>query len=666
VDWKSYRDVANSNSLLFKKFRFKKIFNNFFQHNIRRFPARIKILGNTFRLAPDRYLTVFGVFYLVGFVVVNNAKPMAHTLVEWEWASNIKPYAICIYKVGLPIFEHSLTPLISIILLAIFSLWPTYILCKRDAELYARILTDNMKTVHSIYFLSRIILKTMRKITNELKDRPKAIAESRRIFEVIELVKLELANRFELNARQFCDQFLLFSPSIFAHRIIKLGLNQKHKNKGHHPSLTYYNEDILDRETTKIKAWVDKIQERLFDLQKTKLDFNQLEALFKAESTSSSIQRLAYILQNSSLNESDLKLLFQILKAYGGRSLFQRLMAVTALNLMVEDEVVISNMDVAVTEQVSKRIELLNIASGEKATDKKGLKEVSIKLKHIYAKTKLNIHHSKSGESDSKYDQKWLYLWWEKTSSQIRKKRNIIREGFHGYLNDLCINEHNTIYIVVDHFSRAVRTSLRSLPEELRIEIMIINSDKWPFNFSSRLMSHTLIHESWVTNTGENKVNLTCEKRKNISGDVIQLKNLLQKDDCVLFITGASGIKDNKTIFTTSNITLLDDLEEACEAKKCSFKKIALCGIHKLYWSDFYDYHTQDSKVKKKFTKAGIKRDRLTPLHDFVTGGLYPIKVDTLISDVPSQELDKYFYLKSAKKKKAAVKSKKCLPEIDT
>lgn len=154
-------------------------------------------------------------------------------------------------------------------------------------------------------------------------------------------------------------------------------------------------------------------------------------------------------------------------------------------------------------------------------------------------------------------------------------------------------------------------------------------------------MSHTLINESWMTNGGKNK---------NISGNVIQLENLLQKDDCVLFATGASGIKDNKTVYTTSNITLIDGLKEACIAKECNFKKIALCGIHKLYWSDFYDYHTQNPEVEKKFTKAGIKRDRLTPLHDFVTGGLHPIKVDTLISDVSSLKLDDYFDKKGANK----------------
>ncbi len=74
---------STTNSSAKKKFSSGKIFDKLSENQFRGFSARMQVLQNIYRLAPDRFITVFGLFYAIALVIVKYAKPMAKSLVDW-------------------------------------------------------------------------------------------------------------------------------------------------------------------------------------------------------------------------------------------------------------------------------------------------------------------------------------------------------------------------------------------------------------------------------------------------------------------------------------------------------------------------------------------------------------------------------------------------------
>tara|TARA_R110002073_G_scaffold315215_1_gene487724 strand:+ start:467 stop:2176 length:1710 start_codon:yes stop_codon:yes gene_type:complete len=544
-----------------------------------------RALINTIELAPDRYLAVFGVLLAIFYPF---AQIFFHDQNSW--------LLFIVVLLNLPI-----------------ALYFTYWLAKKDPSLYSAIITKGVSSNRALSFLCNESLEIINAVEKERlkKDGEILVAldKNEKRFTVIEKTKPEIAERFGLSARVFCDQFFRFSPSILKDRVTKLGLNDEF-SKWDLGSDTYKSN--LSDQSSHVEQLLETRKAHLTRLRDTRIDLKEVEALFKAESTSGSVQRLAYILSSHSLNEDDIVLLFEILGAYRGRSLYHRLLTISVL--IAEEQLESLNAE-APSEPKSR--EILNSL------------ETRIRLL-LYGDIRSRVGNLAEVEKKRSY----LTHWWEEVAEHIHSSRNnIIKESwkqrFKSRLNKL--PGDGKLTIVVDSYSRAVRSAIREAAEldnrKDSVRVFVVFDDRQKSDFAARLMHHVLVHES--------KVMLEV-----VSGDITLLNSISDRQDMALYLTGAASIDGARHIHTTTHPGVVKDISSIYkgeEAGHSRIKKIAIAGNYKTVWS-LYLENTLTARsiypeVAELFDNLNISRTTLAQDRDSLTGGLYRHQVDEILTN---------------------------------
>jgi len=610
-------------------------FRAWFRVHARKLQVMFWVAINTFKLAPDRYFTVAGVIFAL-------TQPY-----HKSWPTLLGEYGSKIEQLGL---EDQHFYLISVCAILVVSIVPTIAICKRDHVLYSRIITENINSRHALHHLSsialsmifrvqdadpawpadlrlnspqRTLVRWFRQIKAKCRDLfaandgvYEALSNSRADANVLENSKDYMSPRFGLEPRVFADQFLQFSPAIFNDRVTKLGMNLTNIRNSDDKEYC----DKLIGQNRKIQEWINHVQNHLLSMRRTTLDMNQVESLFMAESTSGSVQRLAFIIQYERPLYEDLHLLFQILGSYRGRSLFRRLLAIT----LAES---VTRLKKAAGNAVEKERELqvlkdrLFIIKSAETWHKSGKPRIF----EIYKKRLSRRNPPRS-----------LNNWWEQVASYVFEQRKEVVNNLRRELDEI-LQGNNKVTIVVDSYSRAVRTCLRSaLPEDAidRIRVFMVTPEDRKKEFGLRLLYHVVTQENWEPHKGMPKIN---------AGKLSLLRSIVQKNEYGLYLTGVASIKSSKEVYGTSNTTEIDNIASEFNA---GFSKFALAGAYKFDWPVFYHHfaalaneHDLYKLVLDAATGHGIKPDSLTYKRDSLTGGLYILEVDQVISDMPNDDL---------------------------
>lgn len=565
------------------------------------------VARNTFRLAPDRFLAVFAT--LAVFVVL---------IVE---------------ILGLPNSRlTSLTQLGLMLLLAPVSLIPTFRFSAGDPELIARIYTQDVPTGQALKLLAGIARRVLAELDNHPKDRFEALDRSRSWLRIIELSKRDLAARFGLNQRVFCDQFFRFSPAIVVDRVTKLGLNErKVGDRGRTDFAQETYEHKIAAQSDRIRSWLGDMDSHLRLIEQSALDMRQVEALFLAESTSGSVQRLAKILESRDLSDQDLRLLFRLVEAYRGRSLFRRLLAVTVLDgedtRQLSDGNGSSTVKICNPKVVAARVARLLIASGQELPD----------------------NQQPSPEA--------LRNWEADVSGYIQNSREPLWDQLKRLVRRIVEDKHfdGRLFIVVESYSRAVRTALRmALPNNKRVQVFFL-MDHEESGFGVRLLQHVADTENWE-NLSPDSVSL--------SGDLALLKSLVSQGDCCIGLSGAAGILADGSVYSTTPPSVWNDVREVFEnlgarTNPC-FQRVVLAGSYKVDWDELWPRYkeaveptpeellqativdaakpkksgaTRRQQVYEELERLDIDEGSLLSLRDSLTGGLYVHDVDRLLTD---------------------------------
>jgi len=604
-------------------------------------------------LAPDRFLAVFGVATLGTYALIDAAPHfddfLASILPYWvlhfsgshEMLMSIKPFNWTVQFVhwvdqiepGEFVTKHQMViKFISVTCLFFVSVLPTFWLCRQDPQLYAKIVTQNIDTQISIYFLSTISSKIIQSVIKQdpnwyFEDSGRmtkptslvnVLAENTTRFETIEEVKKIVAPRFGLTTRVFCDQFFKFSPSVFIDRITKVDLNNRFLSDDHEED---YRTNLYEQ-SRKIRENVQDQWLHLRALRSTNLNMTELEALFITESNSGSVQRLAQILGNPSLTIKDCQLLFVLVGAYRGHSLFRRLLATTlsqdlnSIHGPLEYEKLKHRLQALIKASKSEE-ERIPRHIGHQLVDY----FVSLRLK-IYSYLYLFLKLDRSREEN-------LKGWFHDTSAYLHYCRKLMIKNFEKHLNNNYKDTKGTVFIISNSYSRAVRSALGSLRvvENPNICVFIVQEDCFDNPFSPRLLHHVTKNETWKGLTSQSELR---------TGTLELLKSIVGRNDSGIYLSGAASVEDETKIYGTTNPELVTKIEEIFPPNKNEnrFEKIVLAASYKRIWPNFYNWIKEKDRivnlpveVKPDERTLGIDRDPLL-------GGLYPLIVTKVISEV--------------------------------
>lgn len=654
----------------------------------RAFVMRFYIARNTLLLAPDRFLTVLGVIAAFLYPFFGTPGPNdLERLAFWITTS------------------------------AAISFFTAHYLCRKDPQLYSRIVTVDVPMVSTLYHIAGLASGLIDDVLRSTgSNKLELIGEQQNVLSIIDESKILLSERFNLDRYVFCDQFLRFSPVKFEDRGIKLGLNQRFINellirKTEGESIPPEEEsycETLTQQSASIVSWLEDTQTHLLRIRNTQLEFRQIEALFLTASTSGAVQRLAYILQNESPSHEDLRLLFELLSAFRGRSLFRRLTAITIANAESELNASASEAEKSEVERVFKaRMQILLAAASDdtehqESTDRIyaiGPDRLRVPPRSIWETWQhLQINHSSSSDSAgseeqprppginlrqlgrriffskvSKHTPSLLANWWQSSARYIYGKRQDISNEFDRQLHKQWLSKlepTQTLYIVVDSYSRAVRTALRLLPDTSNVRVFVLTQQKGQTVDSARLLHHVVEREDW-----ENK------KRKSelLSGDITLLQSLVRKGDRGIHLIGAASIGGPTMVYTTARFDVSEDVKKCFGQSKTheqtgqttlNYSRIALVSSYKLNWTEFLKHRDSRSTAEAISPLAeedggtapvsnydriyaiqndlGVTDDSLLYGRDSMTGGLYALTAH-LISDLAIEQLERLFAAREAR-----------------
>lgn len=529
---------------------------------------------NTVKLAPDRFLAVYATVVVIAFAL-------------------FEIFALDLSLSGRD--DNAGQGIVALALLPIACL-PTFLLCLRDPELYARIITSNVDSRLALRYLARMALRCIREVDNAPGNRYRKLISNENRFAVIELAKGDLASRFGLAPRLFCDQFFRFSPAIYRDRVTKLALNEAVVSPDAIARMTFKRfsrRDKLAQQSRRILAWIEDLAQHLDRLANSGLPFHQVEALFIAESTSGSVQQLAQILETTALSDRDVRLLFDLTGAYRGRSLFRRLLSLSLLHADAR-----LHKDPEELPKLLSRCDLL--LRGEEPDNLRP------------------------------YERRHLAGWSKEISGFVQKCRKPLWAELERELNVVlnALSEDGTLLVVVESYSRAVRTALRvAVPNNERIKVFFLLDDEQSETFGPRLLHHVVEWEDWEENA--NQV-------EHISGDLELLRSLVRARDAIVGLSGASGIFASDGIYSTTPPSVWRSIESLVGPSR--FCRLALAGSFKLDWERFWPGFREGGFSRTLWLRpelSGLKlsEDTLRQSRDSLTGGLYLHQPVELLSD---------------------------------
>ena len=440
----------------------------------------------------------------------------------------------------------------------IFTLYLTFIVTRRDSKLFSKLLTDTFSTPKLLKIISTESFRLISKLHLETDEKIFEVSGRMRInYDIIEELKLVIAERLFITPRVLCDEILRFSPSLARNRLMKKAINiDKYKVehlKKHAPNELSKYESFYESHI-KQNAYIDKYcnnrKEHLLSIISSDLKFEHIKVMLQTQSGSAAILHLASILENNPpQNYRDYKLLYRIQKSFRDGFLWQRLLALSIIDAKTssnnrrkkrkrieyllaiidkssKDEFIKKNLNKSTIDiyrefglpktllyQWGESIDV--IKSIIVSTLRTMLKEhsithpVELKYKGILRKLEFNgfllENRTYTGlKGDYKKD------WAVDISNIIVQQRNNLIDNFKNEVlksKDLDmifdsreISARNKVRIVTSDYSRTIRSVFKkaiSNPEFYNTLIFFITENDDRKNFGSRLTLHQLIEEQY-------------------------------------------------------------------------------------------------------------------------------------------------------------------------
>ena len=644
--------------------------------------VRILVLArNSLLVAPDTFLAAVGFLYLV-----SSMQPISSE----DFLSLIHLDSNWIAKVLFVLF--TLATLLTAGLL--FTFW----FARQDPQRLSLILTKNVSTNYSLFYVSKLSREVIKKIkTAEGSNVLIVLSGQTKDLETIELSIRVLAKRFGLTASVFSDQFFLFSPAYFKDRQTKLGLNQiqdltmddteasstqdsnagQVENRNHKAESNESKTDHSKKrseQTDHIIDWTSDRRAHLRRLCSTHINMAQLEALFSAQSTSGAVQRLAYILQRERLPHEDLNLLFRLTGAFRGGFLFRKLLAATVVqtkahllaiqrireNTCEKTEEGTASWNSAL-DSLEARVNFLIYATKQtEETAEISNDKLATSYYTPYSRNQIPRYYDVA-LGTAKFE-RWYELqepnqlrgWWEELSESMYQTRftvgHKLAEMLHAW------QPNSRLFLIVDKHSRAIRTAIREVLKKdfdnRQVVLFFVTDQNGEVDQGTRLLHDTIQYE-----TEKESFRKSIELQQ---GSLRLLDTVVQDGDVGAYLIATSALVSEKFVYSRSSPEISARIEETFSRNTTSgnlalnedvrFRKIALSAAYKLQWSDYFDslkaqsenceLPDSESAVQAVFgvlTKNGITADSLQLDRDQQTGGLYQHTFTHLISDIDAE-----------------------------